>query len=176
MPKSTSSLTLCKQDTVNGTPSVILYGFIIASGKARVKRCGQVSLEVSYMRHTKGPRAIAQRLLLLHASYQFSELFLVFGKSIGGVLPVGGGQGDGHKLDSFLAYHNIELALKLHKMFPVNCFQRIAAAFLRVFGNQITHPIISSRLHCLPWQIPSPLHCSGKWQNLQQQGQNRFQI
>lgn len=42
--KSTSSLTLCKQDTVNGTPSAILYGFTIASGKGRVKRCGRFLL------------------------------------------------------------------------------------------------------------------------------------
>ena len=111
MPKSTNSLTLCKQDTVNGTPSEILYGYIIASGKGRVKRRGPVSLEFSYMRHTKSPRATAQRLLLLHASYQFSELFLVFGKSIGGVLPVGGGTADGHQLNPFLAYRRIELAL-----------------------------------------------------------------
>ena len=48
VPKSTNSLTLCKQDTVNGTPSVILYGFIIASGKGRVKRRGPVSLEFSF--------------------------------------------------------------------------------------------------------------------------------
>ena len=48
VPKSTSSLTLCKQDTVNGTPSEILYRFIIASGKGRVKRRGLVSLEFSF--------------------------------------------------------------------------------------------------------------------------------
>src|SRR5699024_739086 len=111
VPKSTSSLTLCKQDTVNGTPSEILYGFIIASGKGRVKRCGPVSLEFSYTRHTRSLRATARRLLLLHASYQFSELFLVLGKGIRGVLPVGGGTTNGHKLDSFLAYRRIELAL-----------------------------------------------------------------
>ena len=169
-------MTLCKQDTVNGTPSVILYGFIIASGKGRVKRRGPVSLEFSYMLHTKGLRATARRLLLLHTSHQSAEFFLVLGKSIGGVLPIGSGTADGHQLNPFLAYRRIELALKLHKMFPVNGFQRIAAAFLRVFGNQITHPIISSRLHCLPRQIPSPIHYIGKWQNLQQQGQNRFQI